>query len=120
MRLLVLRFLSEKNVAISLSDLESKFEKSDRTTLYRTLLTFVDNGIAHKIDDGTGVAKYALCADGCNCEIDNDLHVHFHCNQCNETFCLPKHKIPTLNLPDNFISKEINLVVKGTCPECTS
>ncbi len=120
MRLLVLRFLSEKNVAISLSDLENKFEKSDRTTLYRTLLTFVENGIAHKIDDGTGVAKYALCADGCNCEIDNDLHVHFHCNHCNETFCLPKHKIPSLDLPNNFISEEINLVVKGICPECTS
>ncbi|MEH6680203.1 MAG: transcriptional repressor [Sediminicola sp.] len=120
MRLLVLQFLSGRKRAVSLTDLENNFEKSDRTTLYRTLLTYVRNGIAHKIDDGTGIAKYALCADDCRCQIDLDLHVHFHCNLCNGTFCLPRHKIPTISLPESFVSEEINLVVKGVCPHCAA
>ncbi len=40
MRLLVLEFLLKQKTAISLSDLEKEFERSDRTTLYRTLIVF--------------------------------------------------------------------------------
>ena len=118
MRLLVLQFLLNKKVASSLTNLENYFEKSDRTTLFRTIKTFVESGIAHKIDDGTGVTKYALCEENCNCEIETDLHVHFHCNKCKKTICLPKHKIPAIGLPDNFKAEEVNLVVKGVCDIC--
>ncbi len=118
MRLLVLQFLLNKNTALSLTDLENHFEKSDRTTLFRTLKTFVKNGIAHKIDDGTGITKYALCEENCHCEVDTDLHVHFHCKSCNETICLPSSKIPHIKLPDGFFAEEVNLVVTGTCDKC--
>jgi len=118
MRMLVLQFLLENKSVVSLTDIENYFDNSDRTTLFRTMKTYVENGIVHKIDDGTGVTKYALCEDNCNCEIDTDLHVHFHCNMCKETVCLPKHKIPSINLPKGFISEEINLVVKGICDKC--
>ncbi len=37
MRQLVLQVLSEQKNAISLPDLERKFEKADKATLYRTL-----------------------------------------------------------------------------------
>jgi Fur family ferric uptake transcriptional regulator len=40
MRLLVLKILVEAGSAISLSDLEARFERADRSTLYRTLMTF--------------------------------------------------------------------------------
>jgi len=119
MRLLVLQYLFTKNVAVSLTDLENSFEKSDRTTLYRTLKTFVESCLVHKIDDGTGVSKYALCEENCNCEIETDLHVHFHCNLCKQTICLPKHKIPAIYLPKAFLPQEVNLVVKGTCNKCS-
>ncbi len=119
MRLLVLEALYGQKIAISLSDLEDSFEKSDRITLYRTLKTFEEKGLVHSIDDGTGAPKYALCEEGCNCEIERDLHVHFHCNVCNETTCLPKYKIPEITLPKNFIPEEANLVVKGVCGKCS-
>ncbi|WP_456420646.1 Fur family transcriptional regulator [Lutibacter sp.] len=118
MRLLVLQFLLTEKAAMSLTDLENYFDKSDRTTLYRTLKTFVKYEIAHKIDDGTGVTKYALCEENCHCEIETDLHVHFHCKLCKQTVCLPKHKIPYINLPDGFIADDVSLIVKGLCNKC--
>uniref|UniRef100_UPI00404844B3 Fur family transcriptional regulator n=1 Tax=Roseivirga sp. TaxID=1964215 RepID=UPI00404844B3 len=118
MRLLVLEALTAQETAISLSDLEKTFEKSDRITLYRTLKTFQENSLVHSIDDGTGAPKYALCEEGCECDIERDLHVHFHCKVCSETFCLPKYKIPDIKLPANFKAEEANLVVKGICGKC--
>jgi Fur family ferric uptake transcriptional regulator len=118
MRMLVLQFLLKNKVAVSLTDVENYFEKSDRTTLFRTLKTFAKNEIVHKIDDGTGVIKYALCEENCHCEVDTDLHVHFHCKLCKQTICLPKHKIPHINLPEGFFAEEVNLVVTGTCNKC--
>ena len=120
MRLLIYKFLAEKEVAVTLSDIENAFEKADRTTLYRTIKTFEDNDIVHQIDDGTGITKYALCEQGCNCEIETDLHLHFHCNNCNETVCLTEHKIPQIKVPDGFESENVNLVVKGICDKCST
>ena len=119
MRLLIYRFLAQKEIAQTLSDIENAFDKADRTTLYRTVKTFEDKGIVHQIDDGTGVMKYALCEKGCNCDIEIDLHLHFHCNNCNETVCLTDHKIPQIKVPNGFIAEDVNLVVKGICDKCS-
>lgn len=118
MRNLILQFLKEQHVAISLTNIEDSFEKSDRTTLYRTLKTFEEHGVVHKIDDGSGVTKYALCEENCNCEVETDLHLHFHCSKCEETVCLTNHKIPHINLPQGFLAEDVNLVVKGLCEKC--
>lgn len=120
MRLLVLQLLRNKNAAVSLTDLEDRFVKSDRTTIYRTLKTFVKNEIAHKIVDGTGITKYALCEENCHCEIETDLHVHFHCKICNETICFPKNKIPYIKLPDGYEADNVSLTVTGICDKCNT
>lgn len=118
MRLLVYKFLAAKERAVTLTDIENAFVKSDRTTLYRTIKTFSENGIVHQIEDGTGVAKFALCEDGCNCDIENALHLHFHCNVCNQTQCLTDRKIPQIKLPAGYKAIDVNLVVKGVCNTC--
>jgi Fur family ferric uptake transcriptional regulator len=112
MRMLIYKLLSDKQRALTLSDIENAFDKADRTTLYRTIKTFEEKGIVHKIDDGSGVTKYALCRTG------TDLHLHFHCLVCNETTCLTDHKIPKIKVPEGFITENINLVVKGVCDKC--
>lgn len=118
MRLLVLDFLSKQQAAVSLNDVEAAFHRADRITLYRTLKTFDEKGLVHSITDGTGSVKYALCEEGCACAPE-DLHVHFHCNRCGETFCLPKSRIPEIPLPANFRQEEVSLVMKGTCASCS-
>ncbi|SIQ16836.1 Fur family transcriptional regulator [Maribacter ulvicola] len=119
MRLMTYKRLAELEVAISLGDLEKDFKVSERSTLFRTMKAFEEKGIVHQIEDGTGVIKYALCEDNCECEVGNDLHLHFHCNNCNETVCLTEHKIPHISLPDGYITEDINLVVKGICEKCS-
>ena len=119
MRLLIYKFLAAKDIAVALSDIENAFDKADRTTLYRTVKTFEEKDIVHQIDDGTGITKYALCEKGCSCEIETGLHLHFHCNNCNETICLTEHKIPQIKVPNGYISENINLVVKGICDKCS-
>jgi Fur family ferric uptake transcriptional regulator len=119
MRILIYKYMAEKEVAIALNDIENTFVKADRTTLYRTLKTFEEKGIVHQIDDGTGTSKYALCEPGCSCELDQDLHLHFHCSNCDETVCLTEHKIPHINLPEGYMAEEANLVIKGICEKCS-
>lgn len=117
MRELVLKILSEQTSAVSLADIESKFDKADKTTLYRTLKTFEENKLIHSIDDGTGAVKYALCKETCQCNPE-DLHVHFLCTKCQHTYCLNDIAIPSIPLPINFKLETINMVVKGICVNC--
>ncbi|MEO7523040.1 MAG: transcriptional repressor [Ferruginibacter sp.] len=119
MRLLVIEYLLKQKSAVSLSDLEKEFERSDRTTLYRTLKTFEEKGLIHNIKDGAEAVKYAVCEAECKEGIHYDTHLHFYCTSCKELFCLPKAKIPDVVLPDNFKLQELSLVARGICSNCT-
>ncbi len=116
-RILVLQYLTKLGHMTSLLDLENYFDYAEKSTLYRTLKTFENNGIIHKIEDGTGVVKYGLCSETCECA-EADQHFHFHCEKCKETFCLTSIKIPILEVPKNFVINQSNLVLKGICSNC--
>lgn len=117
MRILVLQYLMELDKAVSLQTIESVFDIADKSTLYRTLKTFEKNKLVHTIDDGTKQLKYALCLENCECEV-KDQHYHFHCLNCENTYCLTSLNIPSIELPQNFTIKQANLVIKGTCANC--
>lgn len=117
MRILVLQILMEQHAAISQSELEQKFEKADRVTLYRTLKVFEEKGVVHSINDGTGSVKYAVCNDSCE-SIPKDMHVHFLCTKCKQTFCLSNVAIPEVDLPANFSLEDVSMIVKGICSSC--
>jgi Fur family ferric uptake transcriptional regulator len=117
MRELVLQVLTDQPTAISLPELEQKFEKADKATLYRTLKTFQEYRLIHAIEDGTGSVKYALCEDTCSCNPD-DLHLHFLCTKCGKTYCLVDTPIKRPDLPEGFEFDNANFVVKGSCSNC--
>lgn len=119
MRLLVLDFLLKQKAAINLGDLETEFERADRTTLYRTLKTFEEKGMVHNIKEGTESVKYAVCEAECKEGIHYDMHLHFYCTKCKELFCLPKVQIPEIVLPGKFQLQEVSLVVRGICNNCS-
>lgn len=118
MRLLVLKQLIGTSTAISLSSLESKFDKVDKITLYRTLKTFEEKKLIHSIDDGSGAVKYALCEEGCECA-PQEQHVHFHCVECGETYCFTQSKIPQTQIPSGFKAGSVSMVYKGLCANCS-
>jgi len=117
MRVLILQYLMGQDRAVSLQSIEREFVRADKSTLYRTLKTFEKNKLVHSIDDGTKQLKYALCLESCEC-LTNDLHYHFHCTVCENTFCLTDQNIPQIELPKNFSMEQANMVIKGRCAAC--
>ena len=124
MRSKIYKFLKRKQSAVSFSDLKKAFvQKSEtnktanRTTFYRNLKIFEDKGLIHQINDGVGVAKYAISDENAKGKYGTDLHMHFHCTDCWKTICLP-NKISEESLPDSYKTTDVNLVLKGICKKC--
>jgi Fur family ferric uptake transcriptional regulator len=118
-RLDIIQEFLAKNVALSHSDLEETLNQQfDRVTIYRTLKTFLDKDLIHKVLDDSGATKYALCAHGESENVHNHEHVHFKCETCGETTCLEDITLPQVKLPAGFIKKEMNLLVQGVCEKC--
>jgi Fur family transcriptional regulator, ferric uptake regulator len=116
----ILQSFQSFDFALSHGDLEERFgERFDRVTIYRTLKTFVEKGIIHKVLDDEGGTKYALCRTS-ECSHDNHHHdhVHFKCLQCGNTTCIESVHIPIFSLPEGYKRTEINMLVQGTCPNC--
>jgi Fur family transcriptional regulator, ferric uptake regulator len=120
MRLLVLDVLQRHPAALSLADVEQLLQPADRITVHRTLKTFTEKGLVHRIEDGSGAVKFALCEPGCTPEHHQDLHVHFFCIRCRETSCLPTVALPIIALPGAYQVQETSLVMKGLCENCAS
>ncbi len=115
----ILRLFLDKDYALSHSDIESEIaEDIDRVTVYRTLKTFFDKGLIHKVLDDGGSLKYALCTSACSTSEHRHEHVHFKCTQCGQTNCLDV-EIPEVKLPKGYKSREVNLLIQGTCQNCS-
>lgn len=117
-RILVLRYLLEHKKAQSLKDIVNGLLHTDRSSIFRSLKTFEENKVIHSIEDGSGMVKYAVCAEGCNCD-PKDLHYHFYCTKCGLTYCLLDNPIPIIQLPSKFKMQQANMVVKGLCDKCS-
>ncbi|MEL6534578.1 MAG: transcriptional repressor [Bacteroidota bacterium] len=106
--------------ALSHSDLESSLgSKVDRVTIYRTIKSFLDHGIIHKVLDDEGGAKYAICKDSCLPHNHHHNHVHFKCQNCGKTQCMEDLSIPEFILPEGFVAKEMDLLIQGNCANCS-
>lgn len=116
----ILELFLDCHGALSHGDIEKKMgEKTDRVTVYRTLQTFLDKGIIHTIPTSDNSVRYALCKSDCTEGHHHDDHVHFVCDECGNTVCLDDVTTPHLKLPKGFTSKQIEVVVSGTCKDCS-
>lgn len=117
-RLLVLKEMLSTKQAFSLGSLEQALDTVDKSTLSRTITLFHDHLLIHSIDDGSGTMKYSVCSSDCSCSL-KDLHVHFTCRKCNNTFCFESISIPPVKLPKGFLLENMNFVLKGLCDACS-
>jgi len=115
-RILVYKSL-QNNHPLSLADIESMLITMDKSSIFRVLTLFVEHDVVHSFSDGRGVVHYELCTDDEHCHHDND-HVHFYCENCQQTYCLEDIHVPSIQLPEGFITNEISVIVKGKCPHC--
>lgn len=116
-RLIVLRTLDGAGRPMSLTELENKILTIDKSGIFRTLLLFREQHLVHVIEDGGDGVRYELCHSHDD-DVDDDLHVHFYCEQCHQTYCLDHIPVPGIDLPEGFIMSSVNYMVKGICPHC--
>ena len=120
-RIEVLKAFEGVGFALSQGDIELKLQAAfDRVTIYRTLKSFLEKGLIHKVLDDQGGAKYALCKDLCHQgeQAHQHDHVHFKCSACGQTICLENVIIPKIQLPEKFLKQESNLLIQGICQSC--
>ncbi len=117
----ILEIFLKESRALSQREIETTMAHDcDRVTIYRTLSTFVDKGLLHKVLDNTGVTKFALCPSECTeRHAHQHDHVHFKCEVCGNTICVKEVQLAIPSLPTGFQTREMNVLLQGTCPECT-
>lgn len=116
-RIVVARQIALSAHPVSLSELESKILSIDKSNIFRVLTLFREHHLVHTIDDGEGGAlRYELCHS--HGDVDDDLHVHFFCENCQRTFCLDGVSVPHVMVPPGFFALSESHNVKGICPEC--
>ncbi|MDD3079067.1 MAG: transcriptional repressor [Paludibacter sp.] len=119
-RMLVLEQMIVQQRSLSLSDLENLLYPADRITIYRTLQTFVKNGIAHIIEHQHTGSVYALCPEGCTHGTHIDDHPHFFCEKCGKIICTNdfSYKLFQHNAASKYEVHKTEMTISGLCPEC--
>ena len=114
-RILVLEAMMTASHSMSLSDIETALETVDKSSIFRTLNLFRQQQLVHSFEDGSGSEKYEIIGGGGHAE----LHTHFYCESCHETYCLKMINVPSVDLPDGFEVRSVNYTIKGICDKCS-
>ena len=101
--------------AQSYNDLQAALvNEVDKSTLYRNLTSFEQAGIIHRINDHSGVAKYAF-GESPN---EGKEHAHFVCEYCKTVYCVEELEPHQFNVPKGFKTKKVQTIIMGTCADC--
>jgi len=100
----------------------AKPRKPDRVTVYRTLNSLVDAGLAHRVDPGDRVFRFSL-TDHARCSEHHHVHEHPHfvCDSCGKVECLEGAEvvIKSKDKPaDARTLSQRDAVLHGTCGTC--
>lgn len=89
----------------------------DQVTVYRTLNTLVDEGIAQAVGTTDRGRRFEVHAcEGCRID-----HPHLQCRSCGALECLEHGLLPALLVPTEvggFLVDEAKLYLYGLCPKC--
>ena len=118
-RIVVVKALAAAGRPMSLTELEYEILSIDKSGVFRALTQFRNHHLVHVIEDGSGGVRYELChSHRHDSHRDDDLHLHFYCERCRRTYCLPEAPVPEVALPPGFTATTVNYLVKGICPQC--
>lgn len=117
-RIVIIKAMAAIGRPISMKELEREIHTIDKSNIFRTLTLFKEHHLVHTMEDGSDTVRYELCFSHDE-DNDEDLHVHFYCERCQQTFCLYDTPIPEIALPHGFHQSSINYMIKGLCPKCS-
>jgi len=116
-RITVLRALQASMLPQSMVELERTINSIDKSNIFRTLTLFYEHHLVHAIEGSGDATRYELCHSHHN-DHDDDLHPHFYCEICQQTYCLDGIDMPEIVLPEGFEANSSNFMIKGKCPHC--
>ena len=116
-RLLLVKVLSKAEHPLTMKELEDLVDTIDKSNIFRALSLFRDQHLVHVLQDGADAVRYELCHSHEE-DHDDDLHAHFYCERCRQTFCLNDIPVPQVDLPKGYRMNTINYLIKGICPNC--
>jgi len=93
----------------------------DRVTVYRALNALVEAGLAHKLDPGDRVFRFALAEHDANA---SGVHPHFVCDACGLVECLEGATVNVSFGPlrrgrsPRFKLNRTGVVLHGRCDQC--
>lgn len=128
-RLCVLDLLLQSRAAMSHAQITDSLQQIDldKVTLYRTLNTFVEVGLAHKVATDERNWLYAIYSEDIrhhqadHAHHHDASHAHFICEACEKIYCFPFEEKP-IDLKkaelEGFSIKQHEIRLHGTCPVC--
>ncbi len=119
-RVAVLDLFLNNPYALAHAEIEQRIGEFDRVTIYRTLKSFEEQGLIHRVIDDSGAMKFAICSPTSNCQEHHhqDQHIHFSCTNCGKTFCLDTVPFPAIQLPPGYHFAKLDLLAQGICKHC--
>lgn len=118
-RLAVLTLLLDAHRPMSAQELIDGLPQRDidSVTVYRTVNTLVDHGIAKQVSTSDLGRRFEVHACA-GCRYD---HAHIECRRCGAMRCLEEANLPPLPVPPvvaGFRVEEARLLLYGTCAPC--
>jgi len=114
-RMALLQHFMNMKHAQSYNDLQAAFvNQVDKSTLYRSLASFEKTGIIHRINDHSGIAKYAFGEP----PSQGKEHAHFVCEHCETVYCMEELAPLQLNVPKGFKTNKVQTILRGICADC--
>jgi len=114
----VLEILKTAGKAMSQDEIQNMIiPEVNRTTVYRVLNQFYEDGIVHKVVADNGKQYFAVYLD-CEGNAMKGHHFHFRCTKCDTIKCL---SIPvSFSIPKGYQIEDVNCVLTGVCKDCTN
>ncbi|TVQ09780.1 MAG: transcriptional repressor [Bacteroidetes bacterium] len=116
-RVEMLKVLLDSGSALSDAEIRSKLPQHfDRTTIYRTLRSFLEQDVIHSIALEGGDVRYAVTRH--KDQNSRQFHAHFFCDSCSGVYCLSRASFVPPEMPDGFVASGYDVLVNGKCRNC--
>ncbi len=120
-RIGVLQVLANQHDPLDVTDILKQLPTfTEPVTVYRTLNTFVEKKIIHRVRGEDRSWRYAA---GDTSISSNHQHAHFVCDSCGKMECLADARLPLKLLEKiqpapGYKVDHPEVIIHGTCPKC--